>query len=685
VSERDSMNRRVFVKMSALSAVMALAACAQAPTVLPPPTTTATAPLTGAGASPTAASGGGSPTNPASSGMTTVNPPPPASGPSGSAVKPTMYHEAPMLQKMVTDGKLPSLEQRLPDEPYVVTPTSEVGKYGDTIRAFMLNATDTPAPQNACLNYALVTLPRDVNAFIAKQPLNGWVPLLAKDYKWNSDATSLTFTLRKGLKWSDGQPFTAEDMTWAWQDIRFNTEYQPVPEPWTLVGGKPITLTAPDPYTIVFTFPVPNPTFIYQVRLNNFARTPKHFFMKFHPKYTPGASYKDLQQRLSNDLDPERPYLSPWTVQNNDPAKGVTLTRNPYFCGVDTSGNQLPYADGYSFPVVGTQDNAILKAIAGEIDVAERNMQLIEKVPLLKQNEGAGKYKTLLWHGNAFTQASFVSFDYILTDPAYPELRGMLRTPGFRTALSAALDRADLNQTLFLGLGRPTRFGINSSSPYWDKDVEAIVQQNVERDVQKANMLLTSLGLMDRNNDGIREYPNGKPVTIILDVASEITNHARAGEIVVRNWRDVGIDAKLNTIARANLIARQTDRTFHANIWGIDAGDLPLLRPTNEIFTMWNITRDYFTAAKDPPPDEINQVFALQSKILGTADSKESVSLFKQLIKLRVDNTIEAHFVADVPVLLVRGNRMGNIPDVGYSLQTYIIENPEQFYIKSGA
>ena len=100
---------------------------------------------------------------------------------------------------------------------------------------------------------------------------------------------------------------------------------------------------------------------------------------------------------------------------------------------------------------------------------------------------------------------------------------------------------------------------------------------------------------------------------------------------------------------------------------------------------MWNITRNYFTTAKDPAPDDVDQVFTLQSKILGTADPAQSVSLFKQLIKLRVDNTIEAHFIADVPVLVIRSDRMGNVPDVGYSIQTYIIENPEQFYLRSGA
>jgi len=680
VAIRDPMSRRTFVKVSAMAATMALAACAKAPSVAP--VTPAAAPTTAAGAAPTVASGAAVPASATPTGATGASG---ANAPTSvsAGAKSTLYHEAPMLQKMVAGGKLPPVEQRLPAEPYVVTPTSEVGKYGDVLRAFMLNATDTPAPQNACLNYSLVTIPRDIKTFIARQPLEGWVPLLAKDYKWNGDATALTIGLRKGMRWSDGELFTAEDVTWAWQDVRFNTEYQPVPEPWTMVGGKPISLTAPDPYTLAFTFPAPNPTFLYQVRLNNIARTPKHFFTRFHPKYTPAASYKDLQQRLSTDLDPERPFLSPWTVQSNDPAKGVTLTRNPYFAGVDTSGNQLPYADGYSFPVVGTQENAVLKAIAGDIDVAERNMQLIEKVPLLKQNEGTGKYKTLLWHGSAFTQAAFVSFNYILADPANSELRDMLRTPDFRTALSVALDRADLNQTLFLGLGRPTRFGINSSSPYWDKEVEAIVQQNVDRDTDKAKSLLTKLGLVDRTNNGMRQFPSGKPVSIVLDVASEITNHARAGEIVVRNWREIGIDAKLNAIARANLITRQTDYSFHANIWGIDAGDLPLLRPTTELFTMWNITPDYFASAKDPAPDDVAQLFALQKQLLGAADPKESVSLFKQMIKLRVDNTIEAHFIADVPVVVVRSNRVANVPDVGYSLQTYIIENPEQFYLKA--
>lgn len=592
------------------------------------------------------------------------------------------YKEAPMLADLVKQGKLPPVEQRLPEEPYVVKPTNEVGKYGGMIRSFMLNATDTPAPQNATLNYNLLGVPRDVKSFIAKQPMYGWEPVLARDYKWNTDATELTIYLRRGLKWSDGAPCTAEDWTWAWNDIRFNKEFQPNPDPWALVGGKPITLSAPDPYTLVFKFPAPNPSFIYQLRINNTCNTPKHYLSKFHPKYTQGKTYKDLQEKYSNWLDPEKPFLSAWRVQSNEAGKGVTCERNPYFCGVDTEGNQLPYADSYAFPYIGNQENAVLKAIAGEIDVAERNMQLIEKVPLLKQNEERGKYKTLLWYGTAFTQANFITFNYACKDEAQPELRDLLRSPDFRLALSLAINRADMNQTLYLGMGRPTTYAVNSSSPYWDKEMEEIVQQNVKQDLRKADELLTKLGLVDRNGDKIREYPNGKPVSIIFDVASEYTIHMRAGEMIVRDWRQIGIDAKLNTISRSLLYQRRDNRTFHVHPWGSDANDIPLLRPSNEIFAIFNIQQDYYKNIGEPPPDGMEKLFEVQNRIFATADPQESLKLHKEMAKIRVSHVLDPHLVADVPIVVIRSNRMGNVPDVGYSLQTYIYEKPEQFYIK---
>ncbi|MBX3062266.1 MAG: ABC transporter substrate-binding protein [Anaerolineae bacterium] len=598
-----------------------------------------------------------------------------------AAQTPTSFKQAPMLDELVKAGTLPPVEARLPKVPAVVVPTNEVGKYGGTIRAFMLNQTDNPAIGNF-LNYGLLHVPRDLEQFVSNLPLNGWDSYLTEAYEWNADATQLTIKLRDGLKWSDGAPFTSEDVMFRWYDMLMDKEFIPTPPASLFINGEAIVLEAPDALTLVFKFPAPFANFPFVwLRESHFTLYPKHYLMQWHPRYTKTATYQDLQEKSSiAALQPGIPSLTPWVIKTSD-TTGILMERNPYFGVVDTEGNQLPYADYYHAPFVGTQQNGVLKAIAGEVDVVERNIQLFDQLPTLKENEARGDYKLLFWRGTAFTAGTLINFNYNLKDPENPELFDLLRNKDFRVALSVALDRADINDTLYYGLGRPTSYGLSSKSPYWDEEMSTITQTNAEYDLARAESLLDGLGLT-KNADGIRQFPSGKPVSIILDVASEITMHLKVAEMVVRSWQALGINVTLNASSRSLVFERIGNRSFHAFIWGIDANEIPLVRYDFEVMSPMYSEASIYTDGVVPPEGQ-QALWDLRSQIYAEVDPDKSRALHKEVAKYRVDWMFNIHLLGDLPVLIVRHNRMGNIPDEGISLQNVIYEKPEQFYIKS--
>ncbi len=601
--------------------------------------------------------------------------------PAAPAGPPSSYQEAPMLAELVAQGTLPAVDDRLPVNPMVVQPTSEVGQYGGTLNTFMLNEEDRSAVFNFALDYPLVDVPRtNFDEFVAQLPQGGWEGLIAESYEWNEDATVLTIHLREGLKWSDGEPCTAEDFAWYYNDELLNTDLTPTTPSQLMVNETPAVVSAADEYTLVYEFAAPNPGFLRNVR-NEFqlVHRPKHYFSQFHPTYNTSATYEEYREAIDDMLAPERPQTSAWIVEERTP-EGVMCVRNPYYTGVDAAGNQLPYVDRIWFPMIGTTDNAILKTIAGEIDVAERNMQQFDQLPLLLESQEAGNYEILRWSGAFFGVGTVAHFNYQLQDPEYPELHDMLRNRDFRYALSIAVDRDDINNSVYLDLGRSTMWVLNSTSPYYDEEMAEIVAPIF--DVEQANALLDGLDLIDRDGDGKREYPNGKPVTIFVDVSSEIKMHVLSGESIVRYWNEIGLDARLNTISRSLATDRLQQHINHVRVWGPFNADIPEWS-TEEVFRPLGLNPD--NRLPDVTlPEEFEVMDDLNSRILESLGNfEETKQLYKEMARYRIEQGLDINTVADLPYLVVAHNRIGNIAREGNGLIGIRIENQEQFYIKA--
>ena len=285
--------------------------------------------------------------------------------------------EAPMLAEMVAAGELPPLEERLPLEPLVVEPYESIGKYGGTWHRAFRGVKDFHAWGRINYDPILRWAPA------AADPV---LPSLAKDWEWNEDGTELTLYFREGLKWSDGEPFTVDDIIFWWEAIENDTNITPAVHLEWMVDGEPMTLEKIDDYTIKYIFP--GPTGIVETmglafhgtqwplgfeRFGAFA--PKHYLEQFHPAYN--SEYTDYAtfEEKAFDYNIERPVIWPWMPVQWDPgATEMILERNPYYWKVDPDGKQLPYIDRVHMALVEDNQAIVVEMASGNLDMQARGI-----------------------------------------------------------------------------------------------------------------------------------------------------------------------------------------------------------------------------------------------------------------------------------------------------------------------
>lgn len=572
------------------------------------------------------------------------------------------YKEAPMLAELVQAGKLPPVEERLPENPLVFD-VEKIGQYGGTIRTFQFGHPDRWHISKSTMRQYLFGVPPTMEAFSEKGIMEAMEPNIAERGEWNPDATELTIYLRKGIKWSDGHPFTADDILFAWDDMEFNPDFKPRPESRLLVKGEAPKLEKIDDFTLKWTFPSPAPTYIAIAFHGRTLITPKHYLKDFHPRYNPNATYKELNE-IKDFWNPERPTMTAWKMVKYDTTQEAIVERNPYYWGVDQEGNQLPYIDRVIYKMLPNQEAAILQGVSGQLDYACRNFQLLESYPMLRENEEKGNYRIVLTSGQNWTVGTEIWLPYDLQDPDYPELREMFRKAPFRKALSIALDRAYINESLFLGLGVPASITISEKAPEWDEELEELTKINAYYDPDEAKSLLGELGLKDQNGDGIREYPNGKNVVLILDAAAEMTSYVKNGELYVKFWRDIGIDARLNVESRQVVLSKMRSGNSHGTIWGT-AAQLWLWGKTAEgaLVPGFQTPSQLASGVIKDAPDDLVETWTLFDDFLAAKNPEESRQTVKTIARHRVDNTIGIFTLRDVPIMILLNKKIANFPE----------------------
>lgn len=597
-----------------------------------------------------------------------------AAGQSASAAT---YVEQPYFKKTVAAGKLPPIALRLPNPPSVVSfkgTKKKPGRYGGSLTMLMARAKDTRMA--VVYGYARLV------AFTTDYEL---VPDILERFDVE-DGRIFTLHLRKGHRWSDGKPFTTDDFRYWWDHVINNkilSRYG-VPQALLVDGKKPLVEFI-DKHTVRYTWDKPNPYFLPALAGPRplYLYMPRHYMKQFHADF---ASKKQLRKMTKKGKKPKRwakyhlkrgrmyrfqnpklPTLQPWIPTTKPPADRYVFTRNPYYHRVDENGRQLPYTDRLVFIIADSKIIAA-KAGVGETDLQARYLRFTD-FTFLKRGEERGKHKVYQWKTATGAQIAL----YPNLNHRDPVWRKLFRDVRFRRALSLGIDRAEINEVMYYGMADEGGNTVLPRSPLFKKQFR---NAWAYYDLKKANALLDEIGLTKRDSEGFRLLPDGRPLEIILEAASEGSEFTDAMRLIKDSWAKMGIRLFPKNTRREMFRRRVYAGLTHVAMWsGIDYANVnastpPLeLAPTDQVQLQWS-QWGLFYASKGKSGERPTDPKALELIRLlhewENAKSKEKrTDVWERMLKICAEQVYSIGIVGGVIQPVVVNVHLRNVPKDG--------------------
>lgn len=586
----------------------------------------------------------------------------------------TPLQETTFWAQEVAVGNLPPIGERLPDTPLVVDLEAKgrtFGTQGGTLRTLVTRSKDVR--QMVVYGYArLVGYGPDYELY----------PDILRDIEVIEDRKYILH-LRPGHRWSDGAPFTSDDFRYWWEKVVNNAEITPSgPPEFMIVDDKLGRVTFPDDHTVIFEWDTPNSNFLPLLAqaAPPFIYRPAHYLRQFHVDFAETEVLAEEVRRarvkswaaLHNKRDsmykydnPDQPTLQPWINASGRSSRKL-FVRNPYYHRIDTRGLQLPYIDVVNMTIVGGGLVAA-KANAGEVDLQARGLDFPDVSILKKGETDGGNYRTLLWASGVASQiAIYPNLNF--NDPVWREV---MRDVRFRRALSMGIDRRMINRALYFGLGNEGGMTALSSSPLFNSD-DLLAWSGM--DITAANTLLDDMGLINRNDAGIRLLPDGRPMEFVIETAGERQEVENALAIVTDTWREIGVKLVMRPLDRDILRNRVYAGVSMAAIWfGWDNG-LPTaatspkyLAPTNQEFFAWpKWGQHYATAgnAGEPPDMEAaKRLMQLADDWSHTTVPTERKTIWREMLDIHADQQFAIGILSEAPQPVVVSKHLRNVPE----------------------
>jgi peptide/nickel transport system substrate-binding protein len=585
---------------------------------------------------------------------------------------PAAYQEVPALAEQVAAGKLPPVAERLPQVPLVEPQTADrvLGKHGGDLDMLVGRAKDSRL--FAVYGYARLVVWN--TSFELEPDILQSVAI--------EDGRVFTLKLRPGHRWSDGHAFTAEDFRYWWEDVANNPDLTPTGAPiQLLVEGEGPTVTFPDETTVIYEWSKPNPFFLPALAGATplYIYRPAHYMKQFHEKYADPAQLQaaiddegkdgwaplhNAKDNLYNMDNPALPTLEPWQIATEPPTERMIARRNPYFHRVDEAGKQLPYIDNFIMSVV-SPSLIPTKTGAGETDLQTRGLSFSDYT-FLKEAEKRSNFKVYLWETVRGSELALYP-NLNVSDPDWQRLNRDVR---FRRALSLAIDREEINQVIYYGLGLTGNQSVLPACPFFKEELR---QAYANFDLDEANRLLDEIGLTERNNQNIRMIAPGKPLEIVVETAGETLEEADVLELVKDSWKRAGVSLftkpSERTVLRNRIFAGDTVMAMwfgYENAVPSAAMSPEEFAPVRQHSYQWPKWGQYYeTKGQDgEPPDlpEAERLLALYDEWRTATTEAGRTKVWEEILLINAEQVYTIGIVAAIPQPLVVNAKLRNVP-----------------------
>ncbi len=612
--------------------------------------------------------------------------------------------ESPILAELVEEGKLPPVAERVGPEPVVIEGIDGIGNYGGTW--YRVSGSQT----NIDLIYNFMSGSMLVRWSPLGYPI---VPHAAKGWESSPDLKEWTVYLRKGMKWSDGHPFTADDILyWYYQEIK--TDYSADStgrSDWMVVGGEQGEIVKIDDHTVKFIFPKPYGVFLEHLARAFWYCSPRHYMEKYHPdlgddeliEKTMAArrlpSRKSLYVLLTKWFNPEHPRLWPWVYRNHKANPPQVFVRNPYFWAVDVEGNQLPYLDRMHWDIKNQRFVSIASA-SGAVTFTIHVMDLY--YTLLMAEREAGEYEVYHWF--PATRSRYLinpNFNYYV-DPDKPETQmkhDLINDKRFRQALSLAINRRQIIENVYNGVGEPAQLSPGRESYFHH---EKLHKSYTEYAPEKANALLDELGLTQRDSEGYRRFKDGTRMVWYFTIPQG--EDEGPTELILEDWGHVGVRfiRRQPSLALFNVELRA--RTLEFSDWPGESEYSPILGADRfagltslQAYGYWNWylrgglygdQRATELGGIEPPMNHpIRRSMELIDESYGATNREEQRVIFNKLFDIAAENLWSINITTPPPHPVVVKNGLKNVPRNSFygarfcppaptGMETYFFEAP---------
>jgi len=569
-----------------------------------------------------------------------------------------------------------------PEEP-LVRQVATAGRHGGR---FVLGVTVNPKMFNGLM--ANETSSRDITRLLDTtlvrydNAAQEFVPELAKSWEVAPDGITWTFHLRRGAAFSDGHPITAEDVLFSFQ-IAYDKVLHPAIQDLLQVGGESFKVSAPDPYTVVINTLKPNSALLDTLCQGGLSIVPKHVLEAAYKSGGFASAY--------NVATPPEKIVSggPFRLVQYVPGEKTVLGRNPHYYGFDQHKQRLPYLNEIVFLIVPDQDAADLKFRSGELDGLDNIKP--ENYRWYEENQQKGDF-TLHDLGPEFSSRFF----WFNLNRVQPPVRGEKPVAGkkvgepfidpvkyawfsnttFRRAVSMAIDRDAMISSVFFGEGEKSWSQIARTNKEWHNPDLVHDDYNPA----ESKRLLASIGLIDRNGDGVVEDPRGNPVTFTLKTNADNTMRVATANFVKDDLAKIGIRVLLTPVDFNTLITNlRSDFQYEAMLLGLQSGVPPSPANGQNVWRSSGETHVWFARQQKPATPEEARIDRLMDEILTNQDRAEQKRAWKDLQTIMSEQS----WLIYLPILKIKvpvSNRFGNVdPSI---MAHRILWNAERLFVK---